>query len=113
RQRRPRRAAWVGAGPLAGERGGRRRAGGGEAARATTGDRRCAHGELRGLVAVPVGIRQVTSVILATGSERRSSLGLAAAVAVEAARLTETGVLLIEVGEAAQRRGRTLLAAPD
>jgi hypothetical protein len=54
----------------------------------------------------------VTTLILATGSERRTSLGLAAAVAVEAARLTETGVLLIEAGEAAQRRGRTLLAAP-
>ena len=40
------------------------------------------------------------------------SLGLAAAVAVEAAALTGAGTLLVEVGEAARRRAPTLLAAP-
>jgi hypothetical protein len=55
----------------------------------------------------------MTPAILATGSDRRSSLGLAAAVAVEAAVLTGAGTLLIELGEGAQRRGPTLLAAPS
>jgi transglycosylase-like protein with SLT domain/D-alanyl-D-alanine carboxypeptidase-like protein/putative Flp pilus-assembly TadE/G-like protein len=54
----------------------------------------------------------VSAVILATGSNRRASLGLGAAVAVEAAAMTGAGTLLIELGEGAQRRGRTLLAAP-
>ena len=51
-------------------------------------------------------------VILASGTDLRTSLGLAAAVAVEAAALTGAGTLLIEVGEGARRRGPTLLAAP-
>jgi hypothetical protein len=55
----------------------------------------------------------MTPAILATGSDRRSSLGLAAAVAVEAAVLTRAGTLLIELGEGAQRRGPTLLGAPS
>jgi hypothetical protein len=54
----------------------------------------------------------VTPAVLATGTDRRLSLGLAAAVAVEAAALTGAGTLLIELGERAQRRGPTLLAAP-
>src|SRR5215207_10900469 len=54
----------------------------------------------------------MTAGILATGTDRRPSLGLAAAVAVEAAALTGAGTLLIEVGEGAQRRGATMLAAP-
>ncbi|HKH23482.1 MAG TPA: transglycosylase SLT domain-containing protein [Solirubrobacterales bacterium] len=54
----------------------------------------------------------MTAVILATGGEHRSSLGVSAALAVEAAALTGAGTLLIEVGERAQRRGPTLLAAP-
>jgi Transglycosylase SLT domain/D-alanyl-D-alanine carboxypeptidase len=53
----------------------------------------------------------MTPTILATGSDRRPSLGLAAAVAVEAAALTGAGTLLVEVGERAQGRGPTLLAA--
>ena len=56
--------------------------------------------------------RPVTEAILATGRNRRPSLGLAAAVAVEAATLTGAGTLLLEVGEGAQRRGPTMLAAP-
>ena len=54
----------------------------------------------------------MTPAILASGTERRASLGLAAAVAVEAAVLTGAGTLLVEVGEGAQRRGPTLLASP-
>ncbi len=50
--------------------------------------------------------------ILAAGTDRGPSDGLAAAVAVEAAVLTRAGTLLIEVGEGARRRGPTLLAAP-
>ena len=50
--------------------------------------------------------------ILATGSDGRLSLGLAAGVAVEAAVLTGAATLLVEVGERAQRRGPTLLASP-
>jgi hypothetical protein len=54
----------------------------------------------------------VTPAILVTGADRGPSLGLAGAVAVEAAVLTGAGTLLIEVGEAARRRGPTLLASP-
>jgi hypothetical protein len=54
----------------------------------------------------------VTPVIITTGTDRRASLGLAAAVAVEGAALTGAGTLLLELGDAAQRRGPTLLAAP-
>jgi hypothetical protein len=54
----------------------------------------------------------VSAAILATGSDRRASLALAAAVAAEAAPLTGGATLLIEAGEAAQKRGPTLLAAP-
>src|SRR3954465_4136172 len=50
--------------------------------------------------------------ILVGGRARRASLGLAAAVAVEGAALTGAGTLLLELGEAAQRRSPTLLAAP-
>jgi hypothetical protein len=49
--------------------------------------------------------------ILATGADRGPSQGLAAAVAVEAAVLTGAGTLLVEVDEAARRRGPTLLAS--
>jgi Transglycosylase SLT domain/D-alanyl-D-alanine carboxypeptidase/Putative Flp pilus-assembly TadE/G-like len=51
-------------------------------------------------------------VILATGSDRRLGLGLAAALAVESAHLTGAGTLLVEIGESSQRRRPTLLAAP-
>jgi hypothetical protein len=54
----------------------------------------------------------VTPAILAGGTDRRASLGLAAAVAVEGAALTGAGTLLVELGESAQRRSPTLLAAP-
>jgi hypothetical protein len=54
----------------------------------------------------------VSAAILATGSDRRASLALAAAVAAEAAPLTGGATLLIEAGEAAQKKGPTLLAAP-
>jgi hypothetical protein len=54
----------------------------------------------------------VTAAILATGTDRRLSLALAAAVAVEAADMTGAATLLVEAGERAQRRGATLLAAP-
>ena len=54
----------------------------------------------------------MTPVILASGTDRRASLGLAAAVAVEGAALTGAGTLLVELGEGAQRRSPTLLAAP-
>ena len=53
----------------------------------------------------------MTSVILVSGTDRRASLGMAAAVAVEGAALTGAGTLLAELGEGAQRRGPTLLAA--
>ena len=53
----------------------------------------------------------MSSAILVSGADRRSSLGLAAAVAVEAAALTGAGTLLVELGEGAQRRSPTLLAA--
>jgi hypothetical protein len=54
----------------------------------------------------------VTPAILAAGTDRRPSLGLAAAVAVEAASVTGAGTIMVEVGEGAQRRGPTMLAAP-
>jgi hypothetical protein len=54
----------------------------------------------------------MTPTILATGSDRRLSLALGAALAVEAGQLTGGSALLIEAGEAAQRRAPTLLAAP-
>ena len=54
----------------------------------------------------------MTPAILASGTDRRASLGLAAAVAVEGAALTGAGTLLVELGEGAQRRSPTLLAAP-
>jgi hypothetical protein len=54
----------------------------------------------------------VTETILATGTDRGPSQGLAAAVAVEAAALTGAGTLLVEAGEGARRRGPTLLASP-
>jgi hypothetical protein len=54
----------------------------------------------------------LTAAILATGSDRRSSLALSAAVAVEAAVEMEVTALLLEVGAGSQRRGPTLLAAP-
>jgi Transglycosylase SLT domain/D-alanyl-D-alanine carboxypeptidase/Putative Flp pilus-assembly TadE/G-like len=54
----------------------------------------------------------LTAAILATGSHRRLSLALAAAVAAEAGGLTGGATLLLEVGEGSQRRGPTLLAAP-
>jgi hypothetical protein len=54
----------------------------------------------------------MTQTILLSGTERRASLALAAAVAVEAATITGAGTLLVETGKAAQRRSPTLLAAP-
>ncbi|HEY7121955.1 MAG TPA: hypothetical protein VH329_05290, partial [Solirubrobacterales bacterium] len=54
----------------------------------------------------------MTLAIIAGGTDRRASLGMAAAVAVEGAGLTGAGTLLVEVGEGARRRGPTLLAAP-
>jgi Transglycosylase SLT domain/D-alanyl-D-alanine carboxypeptidase len=54
----------------------------------------------------------MTPAILAAGTDRRPSLGLAAAVAVEAASVTGAGTIMVEVGEGAQRRGPTMLAAP-
>jgi Transglycosylase SLT domain/D-alanyl-D-alanine carboxypeptidase len=51
------------------------------------------------------------TTILVTGSNQRQSLGLAAALASEAAALTAGATLLAEVGEGAQRRGATLFAA--
>jgi hypothetical protein len=54
----------------------------------------------------------VSAAILATGSDRPASLALAAAVAAEAAPLTGGATLLVEAGEAAQKRGQTLLVAP-
>jgi hypothetical protein len=54
----------------------------------------------------------LTATILTTGSDRRASLALSAAVAVEAAAATESGTLLVEVGAASQPRRPTLLAAP-
>jgi Transglycosylase SLT domain/D-alanyl-D-alanine carboxypeptidase len=54
----------------------------------------------------------MTAGILVTGSERRPSLGLAAVVAVEAATVTRAATLLVEVGDGAQRRSATMLAAP-
>jgi hypothetical protein len=54
----------------------------------------------------------MTPAILAAGTDRRPSLGLAAAVAVEAACVTGAGTIMVEVGEGAQRRGPTMLAAP-
>ncbi len=53
----------------------------------------------------------MSSAILVSGTDRRASLGLAAAVAVEGAALTGAGTLLVEMGEGAQRRSPTLLAA--
>ena len=50
--------------------------------------------------------------LLVTGSNRRGSLALAAALAVEGAELTAGGILLAEVGGEARRRPTTLLCAP-
>ncbi|HSR22678.1 MAG TPA: hypothetical protein VLW53_03940, partial [Candidatus Eisenbacteria bacterium] len=58
------------------------------------------------------GVGRVIPAILVGGSERRPSLGVAAAVAVEAAAITGAATLLVEAGEGARRRGSTLLAAP-
>jgi hypothetical protein len=52
------------------------------------------------------------ATILATGSGRRGSLALAAAVAVEAAAATGARTLLVEVAEGARRRTATLLSTP-
>jgi len=52
------------------------------------------------------------ATIVATGSGRRGSLALAAAVAVEAAAATGARTLLVEVGEDARRKGATLLSSP-
>jgi hypothetical protein len=54
----------------------------------------------------------MTPAIIVSGTDRRASLGLAAAVGVEGAALTRAGSLLVQVGEGAQRRSPTLLAAP-
>jgi Transglycosylase SLT domain/D-alanyl-D-alanine carboxypeptidase/Putative Flp pilus-assembly TadE/G-like len=54
----------------------------------------------------------VTPAIICSGTDRRASLGLAAAVAAEGAALTGAGTLLLELGEDVQRRSPTLLAAP-
>jgi hypothetical protein len=53
----------------------------------------------------------MSTVIVVSGQERRPSLGLAAAIAVEGAAMTGGSTLLADVGSAAQRRGATLLAA--
>ena len=52
------------------------------------------------------------ATILATGSGRRGSLALAAAVAVEAAAATGARTLLVEVAEGARRRRASLLSTP-
>ncbi|HYU14514.1 MAG TPA: hypothetical protein VEL05_00515, partial [Candidatus Acidoferrum sp.] len=52
------------------------------------------------------------AAILATGSGRRGSLALAAAVAVEAAAATGARTLFVEIAEGARRRGATLLSTP-
>ena len=52
----------------------------------------------------------MTPTILASGSDRSLSLGMAAVVAAEAAALTGAGTLLVEVGKGAHRRVPTLLA---
>lgn len=49
--------------------------------------------------------------VLITGSQRRQSLGLAGAVAVEVASATGARTLLVETGPESRRRGATLLAA--
>ena len=54
----------------------------------------------------------MTPAVLTGGTDRRASLGLAAAVAVEGAALTGAATLLVEIGEPARRRSPTLLAAP-
>jgi nitroreductase len=53
----------------------------------------------------------MTTALIASGTDRRGGLGLAAAVAVEGSSLTGAETLLIEVGEGAQGRKPTLLAA--
>jgi hypothetical protein len=53
----------------------------------------------------------MTAAILVTGSNRRGSLALAAAVAAEAAPLTGGETLLVEVADRGHRRRPTLLAA--
>jgi hypothetical protein len=55
----------------------------------------------------------MTPAIVVSGTDRRASLALAAAIAVEAAALTGAGTLLVEIGMGAQRRGPTLLASPE
>ena len=60
----------------------------------------------------PAAESSLIPVILAAGTVRGPSLGLAAAVAVEAAVVTGAGTLLVEVGDAARRRAPTLLAVP-
>jgi transglycosylase-like protein with SLT domain/D-alanyl-D-alanine carboxypeptidase-like protein len=52
------------------------------------------------------------AVILVTGSHRGGSLGLAAAVAVEAAIRDRAATLLAEVAPSPRRRGPTLFSAP-
>ena len=53
----------------------------------------------------------MTTTLIASGTDRRASLGMAASIAVEGARLTGAGTLLVELGEGSHRRGPTLLAA--
>ena len=64
------------------------------------------------MVSSPGRESSLIPVILAAGTVRGPSLGLAAAVAVEAAVVTGAGTLLVEVGDAARRRAPTLLAVP-
>jgi hypothetical protein len=54
----------------------------------------------------------MTVAIIAAGTDRRASLGMAAALAVAGAELTGAGTLLVELGEGGRRRAPTLLAAP-
>jgi hypothetical protein len=53
----------------------------------------------------------MSSTILVSGTDRRPSLALAAALAVEGGALTGAGTLLVEIGEGAERRSPTLLAS--
>ena len=54
----------------------------------------------------------MTATILVSGTRRRTALALAAAIGTEAAAVTGAPTLLVELGEGAQRRAATLLAAP-
>src|SRR5262249_58608348 len=105
-------SAWLGQATLARQRGGGEGEGRVAPARAVRGSRRCAYGQLGGLVQAAARRWPLTPAILVSGTERGFGLGLAAAVAVEAAVLTGAATLFVVAGGGGRRRAAPPLPAP-